>query len=89
MASVRTASFDPYEIPILHGPAYAATGQDGNDCVPGQTGYPLGEGRLPGQPASNPALGIPDYPGGEPSTLFYDQAGNRSFRDTRVKSRQP
>ncbi len=81
--------FDP-ELPILHGNPAAPTGQDGNDCQPGQTGYLLGDLRLPGQAASNPAIGVPDLPGDRgPTTAFWQQNGQRIFVDTRVESRQP
>ena len=84
--------FDPHERPILHGNPYGPTGQDGSDCQAGQSGYALGGGplRIPGQPVSNPSVGVQDIPGDRGVTdLFYDVGGVRTFRDTRVPSRQP
>jgi ABC-type transporter Mla subunit MlaD len=85
--------FRPYELPITHANAYAPTGQRGSefpDCQPGQTGYALGDVRVPGQPPSNPAFGISDMPGSRgPTTLFYTQNGTRQLRDTRVAGRYP
>jgi len=82
--------FRPYELPILHGPAYQPAGQRGADCQSGQTGYPLGDLRVPGQPAGSPALIASDYPGSRgPTTLFYNRNRNRSLVDTRVPGRQP
>jgi ABC-type transporter Mla subunit MlaD len=82
--------FKPYEEPILHGPPYSPTGQRGADCQSGQTGYPLGEFRVPGQSPDSPALVASDYPGSRgPTTLFYKQNGKRLLVDTRVESRQP
>jgi ABC-type transporter Mla subunit MlaD len=67
--------------------------QDANDCQAGQNGYPLGaseETRLPGQPASNPTIGIADFPGSAgPTHLFWDKDSGRHLVDTRVESRQP
>jgi ABC-type transporter Mla subunit MlaD len=82
--------FDPYELPILHANPAAPSGQDGRNCQPGQTGYVLGEDRLPGQPRSNPANGVRDLPGDPgPTTAFWRQNGDRIQADTRVNSRQP
>ncbi len=83
--------FDPEEIPILHGDPFGPTGQDGSDCQAGQTGYLLGELRIPGQPKSNPAVGVQDLPGSRGITnLFYDEGGVRTFpAPTNVPSRQP
>jgi ABC-type transporter Mla subunit MlaD len=82
--------FDPDEQPILHGNPYGPTGQDGSDCQAGQSGYLLGELRVPGQPVSNPTVGVQDIPGDRGVTdLFYAEGGERTFRDTRVASRQP
>lgn len=82
--------FAPDELPILHGNPYGPTGQDGSDCQAGQSGYLLGDLRIPGQPRSNPAVGVQDIPGDRGVTdLFYDEGGVRTFRDTRVPSRQP
>jgi ABC-type transporter Mla subunit MlaD len=82
--------FDPEGMPILHGNPYGPTGQDGSDCQGGQSGYLLGDLRIPGQPVSNPSVAVADIPGDRgPTTLYYDEDGNRTFRDTRVPSRQP
>jgi ABC-type transporter Mla subunit MlaD len=91
--------FAPEEQPILHGHLYGPTGQKGTnaDCQGGQTGYFQGELPIPGQPESNPSVGVNDIPGTRgPSTLFYgenaiqgDGSVLREFRDTRVPSRQP
>ncbi|MDX6586386.1 MAG: phospholipid/cholesterol/gamma-HCH transport system substrate-binding protein [Solirubrobacterales bacterium] len=82
--------FDPEDQPIVHGNPYGPTGQDGSDCQGGQSGYLLGELRIPGQPVSNPSVAVADIPGDRgPTTLYYDENGDRTFRDTRVPSRQP
>ena len=83
--------FDPHHMPILHGNPFGPTGQSGSDCQAGQTGYLLGELRIPGQPRNNPAVGVQDIPGDRGITdLFYDEGGVRTFgHDTRVASRQP
>jgi len=63
--------FKPRELPILHGNAYApAVDGNGNaDCQPGQTGYVLGQYRIPGQAKDNPAFGISDIPGSRGTTF--------------------
>jgi ABC-type transporter Mla subunit MlaD len=84
--------FDPYNLPILHGNPYGPTGQKGTnaDCQTGQTGYPLGALPVPGQSPDTPAFGVSDIPGSRgPTTLFYDQNGQRELKDTRVASRAP
>ncbi len=82
--------FDPEGLPIVHGNPYGPTGQDGSDCQGGQSGYLLGELRIPGQPVSNPSVAVADIPGDRgPTTLYYDEGGTKTFRDTRVPSRQP
>jgi ABC-type transporter Mla subunit MlaD len=82
--------FRPYELPILHGPAYQPAGRRNIDCQSGQTGYPLGDLRVPGQPPSSPALIASDYPGSRgPTTLFYNRARTRALVDTRVRARGP
>ena len=91
-ASSSPGEFQPYELPILHGNPYGPTGQKGpgNDCQPGQTGYPLGQFRVPGQSADNPTFGVPDIPGSRgPTTVFWNQNGTRELRDTRVSGRFP
>ena len=82
--------FRPTELPILHGNPYSPAGQRNADCQAGQSGYVLGDLRIPGQPASNPTVGLSDIPGSRgPTTLFLNNAGNRELRDTRVRARQP
>ena len=77
-------------MPIVHGNPYGPTGQDGSDCQGGQSGYLLGELRIPGQPKSNPSVAVADIPGDRgPTTLFFDENTQRTYRDTRVPSRQP
>jgi hypothetical protein len=63
--------FKPRELPILHGNPYApAVEKNGNaDCQAGQTGYVLGQYRLPGQAANNPAFGISNIPGSRGTTF--------------------
>ena len=55
--------FDPEEQPIVHGNPYGPTGQDGSDCQGGQSGYLLGELRIPGQPSLEPVRGSRRHPG--------------------------
>jgi virulence factor Mce-like protein len=57
--------FDPDRLAIAHGAPYnqAIDARGRADCYSGQHGYPLGDNRAPGQPASNPAFGISHYPG--------------------------
>ncbi len=89
--------FAPEEQPTIHGDPYGPTGQDGDDCQGGQSGYFLGELPIPGQPASHPSVIVKDIPGSRgPTTLYYgedaiqpDGSVLREFRDTRVPSRQP
>jgi ABC-type transporter Mla subunit MlaD len=82
--------FDPHELPILHANPTAPTGQDGRNCQPGQTGYLLGDLRLPGQPRHNPTVGVPRLPGNRgPTTAYWEQDGTRILKDTRVNARQP
>jgi ABC-type transporter Mla subunit MlaD len=87
--------FAPYKIPITYGPVYGPAGQnlpgqDFDDCQGGQNGLPLGRLLLPGQPESNPGIGVPDLPGSRgPTTLFWNQNSTRTTRDSRVDSRQP
>ena len=77
-------------MPIVHGNPYGPTGQDGSDCQGGQSGYLLGELRIPGQPVSNPSVAVADIPGDRgPTTVFFDENTQRTYRDTRVPSRQP
>ena len=77
-------------MPILHAHAAAPTGQNGSDCQPGQTGYALGQLRVPGQSKQNPAAIVSDLPGDRGVTdVFWKQDGTRILKDTRVASRQP
>ncbi len=85
-----TGNFEPHDLPILHANPAAPTGQDGENCQPGQTGYVLGQLRVPGQGKDNPSVIVPDLPGDQgPTTAFWKQDGTRILKDTRVKSRQP
>jgi ABC-type transporter Mla subunit MlaD len=89
-ASSDPGKFAPFTNPILEGHPYAPTGQHNADCQPGQSGYYFGDLRIPGQPASLPAEGIPDIPGSRgPTTLFENQSGKRSLKDTRIPAHQP
>jgi ABC-type transporter Mla subunit MlaD len=88
--------FDPHNLPIVHGNPYAPLGQPAFnqggqvDCQSGQTGYVLGDYRVPGQAPSNPAFGISDIPGARGVTdLYLNQNGSREFNDTRIPSHQP
>jgi ABC-type transporter Mla subunit MlaD len=84
--------FKPYELPILFAPVYGPGGQKGTnaDCQGGQTGYPLGQFRVPGQSLSNPAWLASDIPGSRgPTTAFWNAEGDRVLFDSRVASRQP
>ncbi len=60
-----SGEFRPRTLPILHGNPYGpAVDANGNaDCQAGQSGYLLGDLRVPGQAASNPAVGVSDIPG--------------------------
>jgi hypothetical protein len=83
-------TFEPYAVPILNAHPYGPTGQKNADCQGGQSGYELGDLRVPGQVASNPANGVSDLPGSRgPTTLFYNDAGQRELQDTRIASRAP
>jgi ABC-type transporter Mla subunit MlaD len=83
-------NFEPHKLPILHANPAAPTGQDGENCQPGQTGYVLGDLRVPGQGKDNPSVLVRDLPGDPgPSDVYFNQDGTRSLKDTRVKSRQP
>ncbi len=63
--------FKPRELAILHGPPYGpSVDSKGNaDCQAGQTGYPVGDLRVPGQPASNPANLVSNLPGNRGPTF--------------------
>jgi ABC-type transporter Mla subunit MlaD len=86
--------FDPHNLPILHGNPYMPTGQPNYgqfpDCQAGQTGYPLGDFRVPGQAKSNPAVGLSDIPGSRGITdAFWNANQKRVIADTRIPSHQP
>jgi ABC-type transporter Mla subunit MlaD len=82
--------FKPFELPIGNAGPYMPTGQRNADCQLGQRGYPLGAAPLPGQPADTAANLVSDLPGSRgPTTLFYNDAGERELQDTRIASRQP
>jgi virulence factor Mce-like protein len=63
--------FEPHTFPITHGNPYGpAVDSAGNaDCQAGQAGYLLGDLRVPGQPASNPAVGVANIPGNRGPTF--------------------
>jgi hypothetical protein len=63
--------FEPHTFPITHGNPYQpAVDSAGNaDCQGGQSGYLLGDLRVPGQPPSNPAVGVPNIPGNRGPTF--------------------
>jgi ABC-type transporter Mla subunit MlaD len=85
-------TFEPYDLPILHGSPYGPTGQKGtnSDCQSGQLGYPQGQLLVPGQDPSNPGIAVSDLPGSRgPTTLYFLQDGTRIFKDTRVEDRAP
>jgi phospholipid/cholesterol/gamma-HCH transport system substrate-binding protein len=83
-------NFEPHTLPILHANPAAPTGQDGENCQPGQTGYVLGDLRIPGQGKDNPSVLVRDLPGDPgPTDVYWNQDGTRTLKDTRVKSRQP
>ena len=89
-ASPTPGQFRPYEFPLVNTHPYGPTGQRNADCQPGQIGYPLGRGLVPGQPLSNPGNRQSDLPGSRgPLTLFYDAAGEKTLFDSRIASRQP
>jgi ABC-type transporter Mla subunit MlaD len=83
-------NFEPRTLPILHANPAGPTGQDGQNCQPGQTGYVLGDVRIPGQKKDNPAVIVRNLPGDPgPTTAYWKQDGSRVLKDTRVKARQP
>jgi ABC-type transporter Mla subunit MlaD len=89
-SSVLGGQFKPFELPIANAGPYMPAGQRDADCQLGQRGYPLGSLRLPGQPLDSAANLASDLPGSRgPTTLFYDDNGNRQIVDTRIESRQP
>ena len=73
-------------VPILHGSPYGPSLTNGQpNCQAGQTGYPLGEARIPGQGKDNPTFGptnIAKAAGVPPlgkTDLFLEQDGTRIF----------
>jgi ABC-type transporter Mla subunit MlaD len=91
----EAGDFAPYALPIAYGPAYGPAGQnlpgqDRDDCQHGQTGYPLGQLRVPGQAKNNPAILQGDLPGSRgKTTLFWNQDSTRQLYDSTVPSRHP
>jgi ABC-type transporter Mla subunit MlaD len=82
--------FKPFELPIANAGPYMPTGQRNADCQLGQRGYPLGAMPLPGQPADSAANLTSDLPGSRgPTTLFWNDAGERELVDTRNPKRAP
>jgi phospholipid/cholesterol/gamma-HCH transport system substrate-binding protein len=82
-------TFNPFSDPIAEGHPYGPTGQKNADCQAGQSGYFYGDLRIPGQPPSNPAEGIPDIPGSRgPTTVYTEQNGTRILKNTRIASHQ-
>jgi virulence factor Mce-like protein len=68
---LAAGEFQPHELPILHGNPYGpAVNPNGTaDCQSGQIGYVLGDLRVRGQPASNPAVGVSNIPGSRGPTF--------------------
>jgi ABC-type transporter Mla subunit MlaD len=82
--------FKPFELPIANAGPYMPSGQKNADCQLGQRGYPLGELRAPGQPASSAANLASNLPGSRgPTTLFWNADKERELVDSRIDSRQP
>ena len=84
--------FKPYELPLLASEPYGPHGEAGtqNDCQGGQNGYPLGRLPVKGLPASNPAIINSDIPGSRgPTTVFFNDDGQRTLADTRNADRSP
>jgi ABC-type transporter Mla subunit MlaD len=79
-------------IPVLHGNPYGPSITAGEpNCQPGQTGYALGDDRIPGQSKDNPTFGVSQIAGqgaasGVPALgktdLFLEQNGTRDFWDS-------
>jgi hypothetical protein len=78
-------------IPILHGNPYGPAITNGQpNCQPGQTGYALGDDRIPGQTVDNPTFGVSQIAGDGAASgvkalgktdLFLQQNGDRVFWD--------
>jgi ABC-type transporter Mla subunit MlaD len=82
--------FEPFELPIANAGPYMPAGQKNNDCQLGQRGYPLGAATAPGQPRSSAANLMSDLPGSRgPTTVFWNDAGERELFDSRIDARQP
>lgn len=88
--SPNPGEFEPRDLPILHANPAGPSGQSGSDCQAGQTGYLQGRLPAPGQPKDNPAIVKSDLPGDRGITsVYFNQDGTRTLKDTRVASRQP
>jgi ABC-type transporter Mla subunit MlaD len=60
------------------------------DCQPGQTGYPLGDLRAPGQPKWSPAQVLDNLPGSRGITdAYFTQNGTRIQKNTTIPSHLP
>ena len=84
--SPTPGEFDPRAQPILHGNPYVNYGSKAApNCQNGQTGYPLGEARVPGQGFDNPTFGVSDIssalgiPNLGKTDLFLYKNGDRTF----------
>jgi ABC-type transporter Mla subunit MlaD len=81
--------FSPHDIPILHGNPYGPSGtEEVPNCQAGQTGYALGQARIPGQGPDSPVFGVQNIgqatglgPLGR-TDLFLTQTGDRIFWDS-------
>ncbi|MGH2951156.1 MAG: MlaD family protein [Solirubrobacterales bacterium] len=83
-------AFKPFELPIANAGPFMPSGQRDADCQLGQRGYPLGAAPLPGQPEDSAANLVSDLPGSRgPTTLFYNDEGERELQDTRNPNRAP
>lgn len=83
--------FKPYTNPIINSRTYQPTGQGGSeDCQNGQIGYAIGNLKVPGQVASDPAVRVSDFPGSRGITdMIWNADGDRQLIDTRRPGRQP
>jgi ABC-type transporter Mla subunit MlaD len=78
-------------LPILHGNPYGPSITNNQpNCQPGQTGYALGDDRIPGQSKDNPTFGVSQIAGDGAASgvkalgktdLFLEQNGDRIFWD--------
>ena len=91
-AAALGGKFEPYELPILNAhpyqpdrPAATPTARAASSATRSAQGLAA----RPGARATRPTR-VSDLPGSRgPTTLFYNDAGERELRDTRVASRQP